>query len=258
MHAGAWRSIARCCGCARDHPALQASDATTARALALGRRHGPASRGRDPDGTSRVRRSARGLRGDGHGSRRPRTAPTERCSDDGRSVVCARLEAVRSIDLDHGMITFQRPGAVIFERDGRGPRDGRRGPTASALRAVEHLSAAGLPRIHPARRARRSCRICGQLGIGAAYTSPYFAAQPGSTHGYDVSNHNELNVEVGGSDALRGVHRRAARARSAAHRGFRAEPHGDCDGHEPVVAGRARERAERARRRASSTSTGSR
>ena len=37
--------------------------------------------------------------------------------------------------------------------------------------------------------------------IGAAYTSPYFAAQPGSTHGYDVSNHNELNVEVGGSDA---------------------------------------------------------
>ena len=41
----------------------------------------------------------------------------------------------------------------------------------------------------------------GQLGIGAAYTSPYFAAQPGSTHGYDVSNHNELNVEVGGSDA---------------------------------------------------------
>ena len=39
------------------------------------------------------------------------------------------------------------------------------------------------------------------LGIGAAYTSPYFAAQPGSTHGYDVSNHNELNVEVGGSEA---------------------------------------------------------
>ena len=41
----------------------------------------------------------------------------------------------------------------------------------------------------------------GQLGIGAAHMSPYFAAQPGSTHGYDVSNHNELNVEVGGSDA---------------------------------------------------------
>lgn len=37
-----------------------------------------------------------------------------------------------------------------------------------------------------------------RLGIGAVYTSPYFAAEPGSTHGYDVTNHNELNSEVGG------------------------------------------------------------
>ena len=37
-----------------------------------------------------------------------------------------------------------------------------------------------------------------RLGIGAVYTSPYFAAEPGSTHGYDVTNHNELNPEVGG------------------------------------------------------------
>ena len=40
------------------------------------------------------------------------------------------------------------------------------------------------------------------LGVGAAYTSPYFAAAPGSTHGYDVANHNEVSVEVGGIDAL--------------------------------------------------------
>src|SRR5438132_14171829 len=40
-----------------------------------------------------------------------------------------------------------------------------------------------------------------RLGIGAAYTSPYFAAEPGSTHGYDVTNHNEINPEVGGADA---------------------------------------------------------
>jgi (1->4)-alpha-D-glucan 1-alpha-D-glucosylmutase len=39
-----------------------------------------------------------------------------------------------------------------------------------------------------------------RLGVGAAYTSPYFTAQPGSTHGYDVSNHNELNPELGGAD----------------------------------------------------------
>ena len=36
------------------------------------------------------------------------------------------------------------------------------------------------------------------LGIGAVYTSPYFAAEPGSTHGYDVTNHNEINAEAGG------------------------------------------------------------
>jgi (1->4)-alpha-D-glucan 1-alpha-D-glucosylmutase len=42
------------------------------------------------------------------------------------------------------------------------------------------------------------------LGIGAAYTSPYFAAEHGSTHGYDVTNHNEINAEVG---ALAAHHR---------------------------------------------------
>jgi (1->4)-alpha-D-glucan 1-alpha-D-glucosylmutase len=40
-----------------------------------------------------------------------------------------------------------------------------------------------------------------RLGIGAAYTSPYFTAQPGSTHGYDVCNHNEINPELGGAQA---------------------------------------------------------
>ena len=42
-----------------------------------------------------------------------------------------------------------------------------------------------------------------RLGIAACYTSPYFTAAPGSTHGYDVSNHNEINPELGGADAHR-------------------------------------------------------
>lgn len=49
-----------------------------------------------------------------------------------------------------------------------------------------------------------------RLGVDACYTSPYFTAEPGSTHGYDVCNHNEINPEVGGraahttfTDALR-------------------------------------------------------
>lgn len=40
-----------------------------------------------------------------------------------------------------------------------------------------------------------------RLGAGAVYTSPYFAAEPGSTHGYDVTNHNEINAELGGDAA---------------------------------------------------------
>lgn len=42
-----------------------------------------------------------------------------------------------------------------------------------------------------------------RLGVGACYTSPYFTAVAGSTHGYDVCNHNEINPELGGEAAHR-------------------------------------------------------
>ena len=42
-----------------------------------------------------------------------------------------------------------------------------------------------------------------RLGISTCYTSPYFTAAPGSTHGYDVWNHNEINPELGGDEAHR-------------------------------------------------------
>jgi (1->4)-alpha-D-glucan 1-alpha-D-glucosylmutase len=40
-----------------------------------------------------------------------------------------------------------------------------------------------------------------RLGVDACYTSPYFTAAPGSTHGYDVCNHNEVSPELGGAEA---------------------------------------------------------
>ena len=40
-----------------------------------------------------------------------------------------------------------------------------------------------------------------RLGVSACYTSPYFTAAPGSTHGYDVADHNQINPEVGGAEA---------------------------------------------------------
>ncbi len=43
------------------------------------------------------------------------------------------------------------------------------------------------------------------LGISTCYTSPYFTAVPGSNHGYDVLDHNEINPELGGAEALAGL-----------------------------------------------------
>jgi (1->4)-alpha-D-glucan 1-alpha-D-glucosylmutase len=53
----------------------------------------------------------------------------------------------------------------------------------------------------PLTAARDVVPYLARLGVGAAYTSPYFAASPGSTHGYDVCNHNEINQELGGAQA---------------------------------------------------------
>ncbi|WP_165243728.1 malto-oligosyltrehalose synthase [Paludisphaera soli] len=37
-----------------------------------------------------------------------------------------------------------------------------------------------------------------KLGITDLYTSPYLKAAPGSTHGYDITDHSQLNPEIGG------------------------------------------------------------
>ena len=53
----------------------------------------------------------------------------------------------------------------------------------------------------PLTAARDITGYLARLGIGSVYTSPYFAAVPGSTHGYDVCNHNEISEEAGGAPA---------------------------------------------------------
>ena len=53
----------------------------------------------------------------------------------------------------------------------------------------------------PLTAARDVAAYLARLGVGCVYTSPYFTASPGSTHGYDVSNHNEINPELGGAGA---------------------------------------------------------
>jgi (1->4)-alpha-D-glucan 1-alpha-D-glucosylmutase len=53
----------------------------------------------------------------------------------------------------------------------------------------------------PLTAARDVVGYLARLGASAVYTSPYFTASPGSTHGYDVCNHNEINPELGGPAA---------------------------------------------------------
>ena len=39
-----------------------------------------------------------------------------------------------------------------------------------------------------------------KLGVSHLYASPYFKARPGSTHGYDITDHNVINPELGGAN----------------------------------------------------------
>jgi (1->4)-alpha-D-glucan 1-alpha-D-glucosylmutase len=55
---------------------------------------------------------------------------------------------------------------------------------------------------------RNATRIIGylnDLGITDIYASPYFAAKPGSLHGYDIVDHNTLNPEIGTEDDYRAM-----------------------------------------------------
>ncbi len=47
------------------------------------------------------------------------------------------------------------------------------------------------------RQAREIVPYLHALGISDVYASPFFRAVPGSTHGYDVVDHNQLNPEIG-------------------------------------------------------------
>ena len=46
------------------------------------------------------------------------------------------------------------------------------------------------------------------LGVSDAYASPCFKCGPGSTHGYDVSDHNAFNPEIGSEAASTAWRRR--------------------------------------------------
>ena len=50
--------------------------------------------------------------------------------------------------------------------------------------------------------ARRLVGYLHALGVSHVYASPILQARPGSMHGYDITDHNSLNPEIGGDEAF--------------------------------------------------------
>jgi (1->4)-alpha-D-glucan 1-alpha-D-glucosylmutase len=55
----------------------------------------------------------------------------------------------------------------------------------------------------PFSEARQRISYLQRLGIGTVYLSPILLASPGSTHGYDICDHNRINPELGGEADFR-------------------------------------------------------
>lgn len=97
------------------------------------------------------------------------------------------------------------------------------GPIESFLKGFSdiHVSPASTYRIQFNHRYRFSDAIriipyLQELGITHLYASPYLQARPGSLHGYDISDHNRLNQEIG-SEAEHAAMIEALRKASLGH-----------------------------------------
>lgn len=97
----------------------------------------------------------------------------------------------------------------------RQPGEGRIQPSARALPARGNVPRATYRwQLHQQfnfAEASRWAAYLGRLGVSHAYASPYLQARPGSTHGYDIIDHQRINPEIGSEaefqhfcDTLRG------------------------------------------------------
>jgi (1->4)-alpha-D-glucan 1-alpha-D-glucosylmutase len=99
--------------------------------------------------------------------------------------------------------------SAIAEAGGRSePRDS---PHALPLSAPLRPAGSRIPRatyrlqLHAGFRFRDAIEIVpylAELGISHVYCSPYLRARPGSTHGYDIVDHQTLNPEIGTREEL--------------------------------------------------------
>ncbi|MBA3771931.1 MAG: malto-oligosyltrehalose synthase [Ramlibacter sp.] len=97
--------------------------------------------------------------------------------------------------------------AAVLRAERSGPA-----PVDEAAPALAPLSSASVPVATYRVQFHKDCdfdHVAGAvpylhaLGISHLYSSPYLRARPGSTHGYDIVDHNALNPEVGDEAAHR-------------------------------------------------------
>jgi (1->4)-alpha-D-glucan 1-alpha-D-glucosylmutase len=114
---------------------------------------------------------------------------------------------IRKPQLERTMVTtLQTPNLSAPAEDS--PPDARVAALVATVRArlaaAPHIPSATyrvqLNRYFTFEQAREQVEYLRRLGISDLYASPYFAANAGSLHGYDIVNHNELNPEIGSQD----------------------------------------------------------
>ncbi|MCC2276762.1 malto-oligosyltrehalose synthase [Streptomyces sp. ET3-23] len=88
-----------------------------------------------------------------------------------------------------------------MHRNASGGLAGREPPTATYRLQLQ-------PRF-PFAAAERTVPRLAALGVSHLHLSPILEATPGSTHGYDVTDHSAVRAELGGEDGLRALARAA-------------------------------------------------
>ena len=108
--------------------------------------------------------------------------------------------------LDRNLEAIAAPGgplaklAAALSAEERGPRSGAARLASAPPRATyrlqfhEGFTFADAERIVP---------YLAKLGISHVYASPLQRARPGSTHGYDIVDHSQINPEIGGEEGFR-------------------------------------------------------
>nr|WP_091946031.1 malto-oligosyltrehalose synthase [Methylorubrum salsuginis] len=108
--------------------------------------------------------------------------------------------------LDRDLSDIAAPGgplaklAAALSAEARGPRSGAARLSSAPPRATyrlqfhEGFTFADAEKIVP---------YLAKLGVSHVYASPLQRARPGSTHGYDIVDHSQINPEIGGEEGFR-------------------------------------------------------